>query len=276
MFERVCTIGIPFAESAGRSLKLDLYRPDLPPGSPPPPIVVYLHGGGWLQGTRSGPSGVAFALELSAEGLAVASADYRLGPDHPAPAAIEDCKLAVRFVRTRAAEWGIDGSRIVAMGNSAGGHLAAMLGLTRPEDGLEGPGLEGVSSAVSAVIDLCGIADVGGLLRDPQRRDWAAAWLGGSDERAAELAERCSPLTYAGRCSPPFLMVHGARDTSVPVEQAEALAAALTRAGNDCTFLRLAEAGHQLGVPASVEVQQRLRAERRRFLERLGLKRAEV
>jgi acetyl esterase/lipase len=270
MLERVCTPGIPYAECVGRDLKLDLYLPDLPPDAPPPPVVVYMHGGGWLQGTRSGPSGVAFALELAAEGLAVASIDYRLGPQHPAPAAIEDCKLAVRFIRSRAAEWGVSATRMLAMGNSAGGHLAAMLGLTRPQDGLDGDGLPGHDDSVQGVISLCGIADLERLLDDPRRRDWVGLWVPGDDAHRRRLAVRCSPLTYVGVHAPPFLIVHGRRDGTVPFEQAELMHGALTAAGADTTLSAIDDADHLLGITGPVSVQNRLRDDRRRFMRRLG------
>lgn len=271
MFECVCKAGIAYAESVGRDLKLDLYRPALPEGSPPPPVVLYMHGGGWIGGIRSGPSSVAFGLELAGEGFAFASIDYRLAPEHPAPAAIEDCRLAVRFLRANAETLGVDGSRIVAMGNSAGGHLAAMLGLLRPEDGLDGEGLEDVDSGVLAVVDLCGITDIPGLLDDPARAPWATAWIQQSGEAQRRLAERCSPLTRASRNAPPFLIVHGERDTSVPFDQAARFAKALQDAGNRCDFVPIPEAGHLLGVTAEIGVQRKLREARREFFRGLGL-----
>lgn len=271
MFECVCEAGIPYAESAGRDLKLDLYRPALPDGSPPPPIIVYMHGGGWIGGIRSGPSSVAFGLELAGEGFAFASIDYRLALDHPAPAAIEDCRLAVRFLRSKAESLGVDGSRIVAMGNSAGGHLAAMLGLLRPGDGLDGEGLKDVDSSVLAVVDLCGITDIPALLDDAARAPWAAAWIQQSGEARRQLAERCSPLTWASRKAPPFLIVHGENDSSVPFGQAARFAEALQGAGNICNFIPIPEAGHQLGVTAGIGVQRKLRKARRDFFRNLGL-----
>lgn len=271
MLECVCEAGIPYADSVGRDLKLDLYRPDLPDGSPAPPVIVYMHGGGWIGGIRSGPSSVAFGLELAGEGFAFASIDYRLAPEHPAPAAIEDCRLAVRFLRSEGKKLGVDGSRIVAMGNSAGGHLAAMLGLLRAEDGLDGDGLPEIESSVLAVVDLCGITDIPGLLGDRARAPWAAAWIQQSGEAQRRLAERCSPMTRVSPDAPPFLIVHGEKDTSVPFDQAERFASALQEAGNDCTFVRIPEAGHQLGVTAEVGVQRKLRDARREFLKKLGL-----
>lgn len=270
MYERVCHLGLAYAGSAGRDLNLDLYRPALAKNAPPPPVIVYMHGGGWVQGIRSGPSGVAFALELSAEGWAVASIDYRLAPAHPAPAAIEDCKLAVRFIRSKAAEWGVDANLIVAMGNSAGGHLAAMLGLTTPEDGLDGEGLAGISSQVAGVVDLCGITDIPALLADRDRAPWAALWVPGQGEDQRTRAGRFSPLTYASRCEIPFFVAHGEKDESVPFDQAQRFVEALREGGADCDFLRLPEAGHQLGVTASVPVQQELRAARQDFFRRCG------
>jgi dipeptidyl aminopeptidase/acylaminoacyl peptidase len=122
-----------------------------------------------------------------------------------------------------------------------------------------------------AVIDLCGITDIGALLRDKRRSPWAAAWIRLSGEAGDNLARRCSPLIYASRKAPPFLIVHGEEDASVPLDQATRLAGALRSAGNECRLVTLPGAGHMLGITAPVAVQRKLKHARRDFLTSLGV-----
>lgn len=270
--ERTCLPGIVYGKKEGEELLLDLYLPERREGAAeePIPAVLYMHGGGWVRGSRSGPSAVAFALEMSAEGIAVATVDYRMAPRHPAPAAIEDCALAVRWVRANAPNYGIDSGRIAAMGNSAGGHLASMLGLIRPEDAMHGTDLEEHSSSVCGVLNLCGITDVEVMIAGAEKKIWAEAWLPLSLENREELARRCSPVNYARADAPPFLILHGDADESVPYSQAEALANALGETGADCDFVTVSGGGHQLGVTGSVAVQRQIRNARRAFLAKIG------
>jgi len=279
--ERIVQQGLVYGtathEGEREDLLLDLYLPETARGVAPEgradsalPVIVYFHGGGWVRGSRSGPSGVGFALEMAAEGIAVASVDYRLGPAHPAPAAIEDCKLAIRWLRTHAEDLGLDADRIVAMGNSAGGHLAAMMGMTRAEDELDGPGLEGVSSSVAGVIDLCGITDVEELMRGERSREWAAQWIPENINAREELARRCSPMRYIHADVPPMLIVHGDADPYVPYDQAARLAEGLKGVGVRSEFVTIQGAGHFLSIMGSPEVQRQVRVARRRFLVDLG------
>jgi len=275
-FERTCQPGIVYGRAGGRDLALDLYLPDLPADHARPiPVVVYIHGGGWVQGSSGSPSSCAFALELASEGLAVACINYRLAPPHPAPAAIEDAKLAVRWIRDNAPKYGFDPRRIVAMGNSAGGHLALMLGLTCSEDGFDGEGLTHVPSSVIAVVDVCGITDVEDLLEGANARIWAQAWVPFGHPERQELARRCSPITYAakasGRALPPILILHGDMDTDVPYDQSVKLERMLKSAEADAEFVTIADAGHMLGISGAVRTQQRVREARQNFFRRLGL-----
>lgn len=275
-FERTCQPGIVYGRIRGRDLTLDLYLPDLPADQPKPiPVVVYIHGGGWVQGSSGSPSSVAFALELAAEGLAVACINYRLAPQHPAPAAIEDAKLAVRWIRDNAPKYGLDARRVIAMGNSAGGHLALMLGLTTPQDGFDGGGLMHVPSSVMAVVDVCGITDVEDLLEAANARIWAQAWVPFGITQRAELARRCSPIQCARnmneRKPPPILILHGDADEEVPHEQSVRLDRTLKDVGADVELITIEGAGHMLGISGAASVQRQVRQARRAFFRRLGL-----
>ncbi|MBI3735462.1 alpha/beta hydrolase [Candidatus Sumerlaeota bacterium] len=271
-FERTCQPGLVYGRAGGQELTLDLYLPELPTDHPRPiPAVVYIHGGGWVRGSRGSPSGVTFALEMASEGLAVACVNYRLAPAHPAPAAIEDAKLAVRWVRENAGTHGMDPRRIVAMGNSAGGHLAAMLAVTRPEDGFEGSGLTHLPSRVMGAVDLCGIADVAELLAGPEERIWAQAWIPPETPERMNFARRCSPIHCIHSQIPPILIIHGNADDAVPYSQSVRFHQVLRAVGTDTELVTIEGSGHMLSIAGPPAVQRQVREARRRFFKKLGL-----
>ena len=234
--------GVPYAALPGfRPLELDLW---LPPESPEPALaVLFLHGGGWRMGSRH-LAGPAFAgahptvfEQVAAGGIAVASADYRLSGEAQWPAQLHDAKAAVRWLRARAGELGIDGDRIAAWGESAGGHLAELLGLTADDPALEGGlGVTGPPSRVSAVVawyapsDLRAMAtDTGADPMDPDTRE--ARLLGAPPAAVPDTAAQASPVTHVSPGAPPFLLLHGAADRLVPCVQSERFHYALQAAG---------------------------------------------
>jgi len=263
-------------------LLLDLY---LPQGSLPPfPTLVYIHGGGWMEGSRRYCPGETFAEH----GYAVASVDYRLASMHAHcepynffPAQIHDIKAAVRWLRLNASEYGLDPERFAAIGDSAGGHLSSLLGVSHGVEALQGELNAGASDAVQAVVDWYGPLDVlhqppevtfdddpcQASFTDLRKRYvdqdlghfyWAYAWgvfLGGSlkKEDVLERARRASPLTYVSSSAPPFLILHGAEDEMIPTSQSQLLADALRDAGVEVIFKVLEGKGHSYGVPG-VEV----------------------
>jgi acetyl esterase/lipase len=216
--------------------KLDLYVPVA--GEGPFPLIIWIHGGSWTYGSKEGCVPVPWALK----GYAVASVNYRLSQDAAFPAQIEDCKAAVRWLRAHAREYRLDRDRLIAWGDSAGGHLAALLGTTGDDPG-EGPPHE--SSRVQAVIDWYGRADLSRVCTDPAMAEHAVArLLGGSGPRMAEIARRASPIAHVSPDDPPFLIMHGDRDATVPVQQSEAFAEALKRADVPVTLVILNGVGH--------------------------------
>jgi acetyl esterase/lipase len=250
--------GVPCAAIPGvRPLELDLY---LPAGEGPHPAVVFQHGGGWRLGNRHGP-GPGFAdpapFELVAQaGIAVASIDYRLSGEARWPAQLHDAKAAVRWLRARSAELGVDPVRIAAWGESAGGHLAELLGLTPDDATLEGEvGLTGPSSGVSAVVawyapsDLATVAaDTGVDPADPATR--VALLLGAPAPSVPELAAQASPITHVSPSAPPFLLLHGEDDRLIPCVQSVRLHTALVEAGVTAEILLYEGADHMwLGSP---------------------------
>jgi acetyl esterase/lipase len=254
-------LGVPYAAIPGvRPLELDLY---LPPGDAGPvPVAVFLHGGGWRLGSRHvagpayrGASPTPFERVAQA-GIAVASVDYRLSGEAVWPAQLHDVKAAVRWVRARAGELGVDGDRIAAWGESAGGHLAELLGVTAGDPALEGGiGVSGPSSAVAAVAawyapsDVRAVAtDLGVDPLDPATRE--AQLLGAPAPEVPDAAAQASPLTHVSPAAPPFLLLHGRADRFVPCVQSERLAAELDAAGADVELHLLDGADHMwLGAP---------------------------
>ena len=226
-------LGVAYAAVPGvRPLELDLY---LPPDAGPAPVVVFLHGGGWRVGSRHG-AGPAYRdtdpgpfEQLAQAGVAVASVDYRLSGEAVWPTQLHDAKAAVRWLRSRAGEIGIDPDRVAAWGESAGGHLAELLGLVADPD-LEGDvGVTGPSSAVSAVVawyapsDVAAVAtDLGADPADATTRE--ALLLGAAPSAVPGVAAQASPVSHVSPTAPPFLLLHGRADRLIPVAQSERLA----------------------------------------------------
>jgi acetyl esterase/lipase len=206
--------------------KLDLYLPRRPEGTLP--VVINIHGGGWVSGNKDE---VALdVLPYLAMGFAVVNVDYRLLRVAAAPAAVEDCRCALRWVVRHAPQYGLDPGRIVMVGSSAGAHLALMAALAPAGAGFDVlcPGNEELRAA--AVVNFFGVADVNDLLSPAHRRDFAVGWIGERPDRE-KIARWVSPLEYVGKGTPPVLTVHGDADPIVPYQQAVRLHAALERAG---------------------------------------------
>jgi acetyl esterase/lipase len=237
----------------------------LPPESEGPvPVVVFLHGGGWRMGSRHslGPSYAATGPfeRVAQAGIAVASVDYRLSGEATWPAQLHDAKAAVRWLRTRAADLGIDPHRIAAWGESAGGHLAELLGLTDGDPALEGDvGFVGAPSGVAAVVawyapsDVAAVAtDTGADPADPTTRE--SQLLGAPAPTVPDLAAQASPITHVSPDAPPFLLLHGAADRFVPCVQSERLHRALEEAGVEVELDLYEDADHMwMGSPDAAE-----------------------
>ena len=239
---------IEYAKPAGRSLKLDLYIPKSV--AKPMPVVMWVHGGGWREGTKDIP----MVLPLVPLGFAVASIDYRLSQEAKFPAQIYDCKAAVRWLRQHGPEYGLDPGRIGAAGASAGGHLVALLGTTGDDASLDGPeGSAGVSSRVQAVCDFFGptnLTDLGSEYSKSQV-NLVANLLGGSINQNWDEARAASPIFHVDRNSAPFFIAHGDSDPVVPLEQSEELNAALKSAGVPSTLYVVKGGGHGFDDPAA-------------------------
>ncbi|HEY1157584.1 MAG TPA: alpha/beta hydrolase [Arthrobacter sp.] len=254
---------VTYARALGfRPLKLDIWLPRNTAG--PAPLVLWVHGGAFQLGDRRelpptfAPDSV-FRL-LNQAGIACATADYRHSLEAPFPAQLHDLKAAVRYLREFATDLNIDPERFGAWGESAGGHLVALLGLTGDRPDLEGGlGAQGQSSSVSAVVDFYGVSSLAdippmqrpdGLFPDaltaavPPGMSLQPEYMlvGGSDDR--ELLAAASPVTYVHPGAVPFLLVHGDSDSLVPHSQTELLAAALAEAGVEHDVVTIAGGDH--------------------------------
>jgi len=235
---------LPYRQGVSTAWKLDLALP-LERTNALRPALVFVHGGGWRGGDKR--SFTQMALEYAQKGYVAIAPNYRLSREAPFPAAIEDVKCAVRWLRAHAKQYGVDPDRIGAYGNSAGAHLVALLALAGPDAGLEGDGpYQDESSAIQAAVASATPADF--LAWDRRTRSWQTAvlpFLAGPDETLEERARRASPVTYARAGAPPILLIHGTSDSTVPLEQAERLLGALKRAGaKDVTLMKFDGAGH--------------------------------
>jgi acetyl esterase/lipase len=214
---------ITYCTAGGEALKMDLFLPKS--GNGPAPVVVYIHGGSWVGGDKF-EVGLA-GNELAKKGYVVASINYRLGPKHKWPAQIQDAKCAVRYLRASARQYNLDPNRIAAWGSSAGGHLAALLGLTDASAGFDNSGQYlDQSSRVQAVVDMFGPTDLNAYDPDKFSKGVGQAVFGVTRDQpeARELLRRASPITYAANgAGVPFLILHGDKDSLVPLSQSQAL-----------------------------------------------------
>jgi acetyl esterase/lipase len=254
---------VEFGRAGGLPLLLDLARPRAEGGRRP--AILVLHGGGWTAGSRTDHGDLVRIL--AARGFVAATADYRLAPTHPWPAQIEDAKCAVRYLRANADRWGIDRSKIGAVGFSAGAHLAMLLGTMEPEDGLEGNGgSPEASSRVVAVVSWFGPTDLDGAdLPEPGKRLLDA--LLGPAFRADRGA--ASPVRYLDAGDAPMLLLQGSRDRLVPRTQALAMLEALDRVGVPSEVRFHVPHGHGWGPPLLADsLEDTIRFLERRLLGR--------
>lgn len=224
------------------TLEADVY---LPKGHGPFPAAVVVHGGAWTHGSRRQVRGIS--TTLAKHGYVAVAIDYRLAPKHKFPAQIEDCRAAVRWMRSRAEELRLDPRRIAAVGYSAGGHLATLLGAAgeaAPDDGGERPPEDAAArlgSRVQAVVAGGAPCDFRLVPRDsPMLRYWLGATRGENEE----AYRQASPLAFVSADDPPMFFYHGDRDILVPSLSPTAMKAALDRVGVASALVMVPKAGH--------------------------------
>lgn len=217
---------IEYGRVGETSLKLDLHRP----ASANPPLVVYVHGGAWRTGSKSDvPVG-----SLLDQGFAIASVDYRLSTQSLFPAQVHDIKAAIRFLRAHAGRLQVDAKKMAIIGSSAGGHLAALVGVTNGHAGLEGTvgDHHDHSSDVQAVVSFYGASNLQSILGQSTKFGLTVRipalklLLGDLPDAKAALAKLASPVAHLDKTDPPLLLIHGNADPQMPLAQSQELAGA--------------------------------------------------
>lgn len=234
--------GIEYAKWGDRSMQLDLY---IPKSESPPPLIVWIHGGGWKAGSKDQPSP---ALRQLARGYAVAHIAYRFSQEATFPAQIEDCRAAVRWLRANAKEQGYDPDRIGVWGASAGGHLALLLGCGDTIKTFDkGPNLD-VDAKVLCVCDWFGPTDLWTIaqpvIKAKQESPLLAALVGGPIAKNEEKLTKASPTHYVTSKTAPVLMIHGDKDPLVPLSQSEQILKQLKECNVECRLHVIPDAGH--------------------------------
>jgi acetyl esterase/lipase len=240
---------------------LDIYFPEKA-SDKPQPLLIWIHGGGWVAGSKSG---VPYLSQLG-RGYVVASVEYRFSQKALFPAQIQDCQAAIRWLRGNAKKYNIDPERVGVGGASAGGHLAALVGTSGGKRAFAAIGEhKDQSDRVQAICDIFGPADFWTVIKQAEEDKDVKnifKWNNGDPyskligARLGEDKEKCnavSPVHYVSKESPPFLILHGDRDTLVPYAQSVELADLLKKAGVLVTLQRLPGAGHggeAFGLPA--------------------------
>jgi len=221
---------------------LDILQPKASSNTKRPGVIV-IHGGGWTGGTKEGYSQET-CLRYVAKGFVCADVEYRLAKVATAPAAVTDVLDAAHWFEEQAKKYDVDTKRIVVTGDSAGGHLSLMVGMT-PKSAKLGP-----PAKIAAVVNFYGITDVADQLSGPNMREYAVTWVPEQSGRL-ELAARVSPMTYVRKGLPPILTIHGDADQTVPYEHGVKLTKALRDAGDDAELVSVPQGAH--GFPKATE-----------------------
>ncbi len=234
--------GVVYGKGGGRDLVLDLFLPVNCRDRKPMPAMIFMHGGGWTGGNRG-----QFhwqSRRLAAEGIASACITYRFSQEAIYPAAVEDAKCAVRWMRANARDLNVNADRIGAGGGSAGGHLAAMLATTAHLPALEGRGGHAdCSSRIGCAVLFNPAVDMAGLL-NPAALEVTVRFMGGTSEQRPELYREASPLFHVSKDTAPCLLFHGVADVIVPHGQSARFEKALRSFGVEVELVSVEGKGH--------------------------------
>jgi acetyl esterase/lipase len=230
---------IVYKKASGIDQKLDVIHAK--DKSKARPTLIYIHGGGWIGGTKEGVS--LLVLPYLARGCNVVNVEYRLASTALAPAAVEDCRCALRWVYANAKTYGFDLERLVVSGHSAGGHLSLTTGMLTTADGFDRECFEEREVKVAAIVNFFGITDVLDVLEGPNRKFYAPRWFGALPDQR-ELARKLSPIIYVRKGTPPIITIHGDKDELVPYSEAVRLHEALNHAGLPNQLVTIPGKGH--------------------------------
>lgn len=240
---------ITYATANNTELKLDLYLPK--DRSTPHPTLILFHGGGWVAGQKE--RNVFWLLPYLSLGWAAINVEYRVANNSPAPAAVEDCRCALRWATYHAKQYNLDASKFVLTGTSSGGHLALITGMLPAQSVFDrqcptndstrwAKGTE-PETKVAAIVNWFGIADVADLIDGPNSKHYAMEWFGSMSNRQ-ELARQVSPINYVRAGLPPIITIHGEGDDVAPYRQAVQLHAALDKVGAPNQLVTIRGAKH--------------------------------
>ncbi len=230
---------ITYGTESNYQLKLDVWQRK--GAKTAVPTLIYYHGGGWVIGDRTGAT--LLFLPYLEMGWNVINVEYRMASVSLAPAAVEDCRCALRWAVRNAKQFNIDTDRIVLTGHSAGGHLSLITGMLPEGTGLDNNCYGNEKLKVAAIINWYGISDVADLIQGPNLKTYAVMWVG-SQSDALAIAKRVSPLSYVRGGLPPILSIHGDADPVVPYDQSMRLHQALTAAGVPNELVTIKGGGH--------------------------------
>ena len=206
------------------------------PGPSPRPVMLLIHGGGWVNGSKE-KMVEHFCVPFLEHGFVVANVEYRLAGVATAPAAVNDVLNAAKWFHDHASQYKVDPNKIVVSGGSAGGHLALLVGMV-PEGTDLGP-----VTKIAAIVNFYGITDVADQLSGPNMRPYAVTWVPDSPDRL-EIAKHVSPMTYVSKGLPPVLTLHGDADQTVPYEHGVQLTKALKQAGDKAELITVPGGKH--------------------------------
>lgn len=215
--------------------KLDILKPKTATGKRPG--ILFIHGGGWVVGSKENVV-ANFCLPYLQKGFVVANVEYRLAKAALAPAAVIDVLKAAEWFQKNAEKYGVDPKRIIVSGDSAGGHLALMVGLTPSKANL------GPVGKVAAVVNFYGITDVGDVLEGTNMREYAVGWIPETMADRREVARRVSPQTWVRKKLPASLTIHGGEDPTVPYEHGVAIVKMMRDLGNDAELYSVPKGKH--------------------------------
>jgi len=257
--DAVETRNIPYVSHATSNQNFNLYLPR-GKGAGPFPLVVWIHGGAWMSGSKEWDN----VKYLVRDGYAIASIDYRYTPQAPFPAQIQDCNAALNFIVAHAADYGVDAKRFVMGGGSAGGHLALMLGLARGQKDF------GANPAIKplAILDFFGPTDLNKMKSDLEAihsrkgldlfYDAGSKLFGTPIDESADKGKMASPINYVSAAAPPVMICQGGKDNLVPLAQSERLHAALDKAGVKNELVVVDDAGHDGAAFSTPEMQMKV------------------
>ena len=240
---------ISYNKDRSNSQILDIYYLKDKPRSPRP-AIVFIHGGSWKEGDKANTLLIEHSIKYAKKGYVCFSVNYRLSPEAPFPAAVHDVKCAVRWIKAHAKAFSINPDLIGTMGNSAGGHLVSMLALTSEIPDFEGDGeWKNFSSDIHAAVNICGPTDFTvKITKDiSDQADAIDSFLYGPEDTFENRKKAASPFIYIKNQAPPFLVIHGTADKTVPVSQSDRFVSELKKTKtNDITYLKIKDAPHRV------------------------------